>query len=183
MNCASKTPRDLYDDFIKQDWPALFREGGEVTVRRDDGVRYVPGQWANAVMKDDRNAWDIAMDAYAEPIGEDSTSGYDRIIEQAGPQYTWEGCLIDPARGPWASAVPANVRQNIEDALDRRVKGNAAAVAARAQVLKDQEDAEAETARDEEAARKARIRALHNENRRKAGLPPLTADQERLLDR
>ena len=57
-----KTARELYDDCIKTEWPALFRkDGGKVHVKKLGGSRYVPTQWAVSLLKEDVNAWDVAM--------------------------------------------------------------------------------------------------------------------------
>lgn len=122
----SKTARELYDDYIKTEWAALFRkDGGEVHVRKADGSRYVPTQWAVSLLKKDVNAWDVAIEAWSTPNEGEAVSGYDRIIAEAGPEYTWEGILIDPSR-PWAAELRSKhpeVVRNIEANLERRAKG------------------------------------------------------------
>jgi len=121
-----KTARALFDDCIKTEWPALFRKhGGVVHVKKADGSRYVPTQWAVGLLKEDVNAWDAAIEAWSAPSDGESTSGYDRVIAEAGPEYTWEGILIDPSR-PWAAELRAKhpeVVRNIEADLERRAKG------------------------------------------------------------
>jgi len=107
----SKTARELYDDYIKTDWVALFRkDGGEVHVRKADGSRYVPTQWAVSLLKKDVNAWDAAIEAWSTPNEDVAVSGYDRIIAEAGPEYTWEGILIDPSR-PWVPSCGPSTRR------------------------------------------------------------------------
>ena len=80
------------------------KDGGEVHVRKADGSRYVPTQWAVGLLKKDVNAWDAAIAAWRTPNEGVAVSGYDRIIAEAGPEYTWEGILIDPSR-PWAAEL------------------------------------------------------------------------------
>ena len=181
-----KTARELYDDFIKNDWPKLFmKEGGEAVVYNKGGARYVPTQWANAVLKEDHNAWDVAIEAWWDPHGpgDASTEGYDRIVEQAGVKYTWEWFLIDPSR-PWAKDVPQRVRDNIKADLDRRDRNAAANVKARA--AKAAADAQAEADRIEAEARAKDEEALDSLDalRREQGKPPLTAEyrEQRLAE-
>src|SRR4029078_5267881 len=54
-----------------------------------------------------------------DPEPDSAAKGPDRIVEQAGCQYTWEWFLIDPSR-PWADAVPDHVRERITDNLAER---------------------------------------------------------------
>jgi hypothetical protein len=117
----AKTPAELFDDFIKLEWQDMFRK--EVHVRLDNGTRYVPNGGSQGVqlLRKDVNAFDKAIRIWSGPTTDpvSGTQGYDRIVEQAGVEYTWEWFLIDQAR-PWASAVPPLVRERIEADLDRR---------------------------------------------------------------
>jgi hypothetical protein len=164
--------RRLFDADIKTNWPKLFMaDGGEVAVYNKGGARYVPTQWANAVLKDGHNAWDVAIAAWSEPYdpADGESEGYDRIVEQAGPQYTWEGILIDPSR-PWAPWVPQRVRENIKADLDRRRRNAGANIKARGA------QAAADAAAIEAAARakdKALLDAM-SEARVADGKPPLS---------
>jgi hypothetical protein len=164
MSMPKKTARELYDDFIKTDWPKLFQEGGEITVRRSDGARYVPVKRNIDGLKDDVNAWDWALAVYDQPTT-DSSAGYDRIVDQAGPEWTWEGFLIDPTR-PWASEVPKHVRENVENYLGGVVQAVHAARQAEAEEVE-------RLAREEDE----RIIALMQENRVQDGKPPWTVEQ------
>ena len=77
------------------------------------------------MLKKDVNAWDVAIEAWSTPNEGEAVSGYDRIIAEAGPEYTWEGILIDPSR-PWAAELRSEhpeVVRNIEANLERRAKG------------------------------------------------------------
>lgn len=116
-----KEPHELFDNFIKLEWQDIFRT--EVDVRLDNGWRYVPNGGSQGVqlLRKGVNAWDEAIRIWSDPTGEpdSGTAGYDRIVDQAGIDYTWEWFLIDPER-PWASAVPPEVRQRIEADLARR---------------------------------------------------------------
>jgi hypothetical protein len=82
----------------------------------------VPNSGSQGVplLRKDVNAFDEAIRIWSG-LPEDldsSTKGYDRIVEQAGVEYTWEWFLIDPSR-PWASVVPPLVRERIEADLGR----------------------------------------------------------------
>ena len=124
MNAAgAKTPAELFDDFIKLEWQDIFRK--EVDVRLDNGSRYVPNSGSQGVqlLRKNVNAFDEAIRIWSGPTEDpdSGTQGYDRIVDQAGIEYTWEWFLIDPSR-PWADAVPPPVRERIEADLERRAK-------------------------------------------------------------
>jgi len=129
----AKTPAELFDDFIKLEWQDIFRT--EVHVRLDNGARYVPNGGSQGVqlLRKDVNAFDEAIRVWSGSTDEpdSSTKGYDRIVEQAGVEYTWEWFLIDLSR-PWATAVPPLVRERIEADLDRRSQKAGARAKARA---------------------------------------------------
>jgi hypothetical protein len=114
------------------------------------------------------NAFDEAIRLWSGPTDDpdSGTQGYDRIVDQAGIEYTWEWFLVDPSR-PWASAVPQLVRQRIEADLARRDKNALARAKARA--------AEAERLAEDEHDR---VIALMNAQRSHHGKPPLTEQQE-----
>ena len=118
---GSKTAADLFDDFIKLEWQDIFRK--EVHVRLDNGARYVPNGGSQGVqlLRKNVNAFDAAIRIWSGPTDDpdSGTQGYDRIVDQAGIEYTWEWFLIEPGR-PWASSVPELVRQRIEADLKRR---------------------------------------------------------------
>src|SRR4051812_46518370 len=81
----------LFDNFIKLEWQDLFRK--EVHVKLDNGARYVPNGGSQGVqlLRKNVNAFHEAVrlwnGASDEPEG--STEGYDRIVGQAGIEYTW----------------------------------------------------------------------------------------------
>jgi hypothetical protein len=133
-NPSAKTPAELFDDFVKLEWQDIFRS--EVDVRLDSGARYVPNGGSQGVqlLRKHVNAFEEAIRIWSgsndDPEG--STKGYDRIVEQAGVEYTWEWFLIDRDR-PWASAVPPLVRERIKADLDRRDHNASARATARAQ--------------------------------------------------
>ncbi|MBV9838189.1 MAG: hypothetical protein JO156_08720 [Solirubrobacterales bacterium] len=162
-----KSPAELFDDFIKLEWQDIFRK--EVDVFLPNGSRYVPNSGSQGVslLRKNVNAFDEAIRLWSGPTDEpeNSTEGYDRIVDQAGIQYTWEWFLIDESR-PWSSAVPALVRERIEADLARRDKNalvRAKAAAAEAHRLAEEED--------------SRTIALMNAKRADEGKPPLTQEQ------
>ena len=164
----TKTPAELFDDFIKLEWQDIFRK--QVHVRLDNGARYVPNSGSQGVqlLRKDVNAFDEAIRIWNGPTDDpdSGTKGYDRIVEQAGVEYTWEWFLIDPAR-PWASAVPTLVRDRIAADLNRRSR-NAIANAADRQ---READRVAETEDDA-------VIASMNAKRRETGREPLSEQQE-----
>lgn len=157
-----------FDDFIKAEWQDLFRR--EVHVKLDNGSRYVPNGGSQGVqlLRQNVNAFNEAIRVWsgpsAEPAG--STEGYDRIVDQAGIEYTWEWFLIDASR-PWASAVPRGVRERIEADLARRDQE----ALARAQ-------SRAETARRAAEEEDDRLIARMNGQRVAEGKSPLSQEQE-----
>jgi hypothetical protein len=140
----AETAARLFDDFIKLEWQDIFRK--EVDVRLGNGARYVPNSGSQGVqlLRKDVNAFEEAIRIWSGPTEDpdSGTKGYDRIVEQAGVEYTWEWFLIDPSR-PWASAVPPLVRERIEADLNRRSQSaviNATARAQKAERVAEEED-------------------------------------------
>ena len=167
-SASSKGPAELFDDFIKLEWQDIFRT--EVHVKLDNGARYVPNGGSQGVqlLRKNVNAFEGAIRIWSGSTDDpdSGTQGYDRIVDQAGIEYTWEWFLIDPSR-PWAGAVPPLVRQRIEADLERRDKNALARAKARA--------AEAERlAREEDD----RVIANMNERRAQQGKPTLTEQQQ-----
>jgi hypothetical protein len=138
------TAARLFDDFIKLEWQDIFRK--EVHVRLDNGTRYVPNGGSQGVqlLRKGVNAFDEAIRIWSGPTDEpdSGTQGYDRIVDQAGIEYTWEWFLIDSNR-PWASAVPASVRQRIDADLAHR--DHEALQRARARAEEDRRIAESDS--------------------------------------
>ena len=128
----AKSAAELFDVFIKLEWQDIFRK--EIHVRLDNGARYVPNSGPQGVQLLRKNAFDEAIRIWSGPNNDpdSGTQGYDRIVEQAGIEYTWEWFLIDPSR-PWARAVPELVRQRIEADLASRDQNARARAKARAE--------------------------------------------------
>jgi hypothetical protein len=124
-----------------------------------------------SLLRKNVNAFDQAIRIWSGPADEPDADlqGYDRIVDQAGIEYTWEWFLVDPSR-PWASAVPDLVRQRIEADLARRDRNALARAQARAEASQ-----QAEKESDDAAI------ASMNERRAAEGKEPLTEDQEALV--
>jgi hypothetical protein len=148
-----ETAARLFDEFIKLEWQDLFRK--EVDVRLDNGKRYVPNAGSQGVqlLRKNVNAFEAAMRIWSGPASEpdSGTQGYDRIVDQAGVEYTWEWFLIDPSR-PWSGAVPEAVRERIASDLARRGRNAVARAKVRAEEAQRQ-------AGDEDDAMIARMNA------------------------
>jgi hypothetical protein len=168
---TSKTPAELYDDFIKLEWQDIFRT--EVHVKLDNGARYVPNAGSQGVqlLRKNVNAFEEAIRIWSGPTDDpdSGTQGYDRIVDQAGVEYTWEWFLINPSR-PWASTVPALVRKRIEADLERRDRSALAHAKARAM--------EAERLAEEQDDH---VIVVMNAQRAEQGKQPLTEQQETLV--
>jgi hypothetical protein len=164
----AKTPAELFDDFIKREWQDIFRT--EVHVQLDNGTRYVPngGSQGVSLLRKGTNAFEEAIRLWSGPTDDpdSGTEGYDRIVEQAGAEYTWEWFLIDPSR-PWSDAVPSLVRDRIEHDLARR-RQNAVA---NAKIRADEAERLASQKDDSTIA-------LMNAKRAEEGKEPLTEQQE-----
>jgi hypothetical protein len=110
-----------FDDFIKNEWQDISRK--EVHVKLDNGSRYVPNSGSQGVqlLRKNVNAFDAAIGLWSGETDDpkSGTQGYDRIVDQAGIEYTWEWFLIDPSR-PWFDAVPPLIRERVEPDLARR---------------------------------------------------------------
>jgi hypothetical protein len=105
-----KTGRELFDDYIKLEWPQEVKAAG---VKKRDNSAYVPVKRNVSLLREDVNALDEAVRLWSDEDAEGSSPGYDAIVEQAGVQYTWEYALIDLQR-PWANDVPPATRARIE---------------------------------------------------------------------
>jgi hypothetical protein len=110
-----KTGRELFDDYIKLDWPQEVKAAG---VKKRDGSAYVPVKRNVSLLREDVNALDEAVRLWSDEDAEGISPGYAAIVEQAGVEFTWEYALIAPGR-PWANDVPPRIRARIEHYLAR----------------------------------------------------------------
>lgn len=164
----AQTAAALFDDFMKLEWQDVFRK--EVHVKLDNGARYVPNSGSQGVqlLRKNVNAFDEAIRIWSGPTDDpdSGTQGYDRIVDQAGIEYTWEWFLIDPSR-PWACAVPDRVRERIEADLERRDRDALARAKARAEETQRLAEVEDD-----------RVITLMNAARAEQGKEPLNEQQE-----
>jgi len=114
----AKSGRDLFDDYIKLQWPREVKAAG---VKKRDGSAYVPVKRNVSLLREDVNALDEAVRLWSNEDAEGSSPGYDAIVEQAGVEFTWEYALIDPGRA-WADDVPPRTRARIEQYLGKDVE-------------------------------------------------------------
>jgi len=174
----TKSPAELFDDFIKLEWQDVFRH--EVDVRLDSGARYVPNGGARGVqlLRKNVNAFDEAIRIWSGPTGDpdSGTQGYDRIVDRAGIDYTWEGFLIDRSR-PWAGEVPPLVRKRIEADLDQRDRNSAGHREARARAAWQRAEEEADAAEKLAVQEDLRLISVMNASRTEQGRELLTEQQ------
>src|SRR4051794_36801590 len=111
----AKSGRDLFDDYIKLQWPQEVKAAG---VKKRDGSAYVPVKRNVSLLREDVNALDEAVRLWSDEEAEGSSPGYDAIVGQAGVEFTWEFALIDPER-PWVDDVPPRTRARVEQYLGK----------------------------------------------------------------
>src|SRR3954464_5348800 len=114
----AKSGRELFDDYIKLEWPQEVKAAG---VKKRDGSAYVPVKRNVSLLREDVNALDEAVRLWSDEDAEGSSPGYDAIVDQAGVQFTWEYALIDSER-PWAADVPSRTRERIERFLGEELE-------------------------------------------------------------
>jgi hypothetical protein len=110
MNPSRPSGRELFDNYIKLDWPRVVKEAG---VKKRNNTAYVPVQRNVSLLRKDVNAFDEALRIWSDDKPEYLASGYAAVVDQAGIENTWEYALIDRGR-PWADDVPNEVRARIE---------------------------------------------------------------------
>lgn len=87
-----------------REWPQRV---AEYPVRLDSGKRYHPVKRNIGVLRlvdepEELYAYAISVIRSPPDAFETSSSGWDRICEQAGYELTWEWVVVDPS-APWAS--------------------------------------------------------------------------------
>ena len=110
MRTDEQSGRDLFDNYIKNDWPREVKEAG---VKKRNNTAYVPVQRNVSLLRKDVNALDEALRIWSKPAGQRMTPGFTAVAEQAGVIFTWEYALIDTRR-PWARDVPDVVRTRVK---------------------------------------------------------------------
>jgi hypothetical protein len=145
------------------EWPQKVKEAG---VTNAGGAAYVPVARNNEILRtpDDPEAtYAYMIRVWHEPDAETGSDGWYRIIEQAGPELTWEWLMVDPSK-PYAPVFPAEVRERVRAALE-------ADAGYSVWLTRQQETAAAEQARAE------RVRRLSEEmrsgKRKRLNLPEL----------
>ena len=99
-------------------WPQRVRDAG---VKKSDGSAYLPLPRNNAILRtpDDPEATlRYMIEAWERPDGDEGSSGWYRIIADAGPELTWEWLMVDESK-PYAPLIPQHVRERVRDALER----------------------------------------------------------------
>ena len=104
-----------------EEWPLRVKAAG---VKRDNGVAYNPRSVRQPItlMTDDPprmlkamlEVLDSPVDGWDNP--ETGSAGWNRIIAQAGPEYTWEWLIMDRT-APWADLFTAEHRWKVAAAV------------------------------------------------------------------
>jgi hypothetical protein len=108
-----KAGRELFDDYIKLEWPQEVKDAG---VKKRNNTAYVPVSRNVSLLRNDVNAFDEAVRIWSAEDPGEAAPGYEAIAEQAGVELTWEYKLIERGQ-PWETDVPADVRARVEKFL------------------------------------------------------------------
>jgi hypothetical protein len=98
-------------------WPKRVKEAG---VTNAGGAAYVPVARNLEILRtpDDPEATFAYMRrTWEEPDAESGSSGWDRVIAQAGPRATWEWLMADPNK-PYAPLFD-DLRERVTNAFQR----------------------------------------------------------------
>jgi hypothetical protein len=130
--------RSLQDDVDA--WPQAVKSAG---VKNAAGSAFRPVARNNEILRtpEDPEATYAYMIAAWEAEGaEEGSNGWARIIEQAGPEFTWEYLMADPDK-PYASLFD-EVRPRVQAALENHE--STAVWAEKVRVSQEADDAQAE---------------------------------------
>ena len=130
--------RSLQDDVDA--WPESVKAAG---VKNAAGSAFRPVARNNEILRtpDDPEATYAYMIAAWEAEGaEAGSNGWARVIEQAGPEYTWEYLMADPDK-PYASLFD-DVRPRVQAALENHE--STAVWVEKVRVNQEADDAQAE---------------------------------------
>jgi hypothetical protein len=130
--------RSLQDDVDA--WPQAVKSAG---VKNAAGSAFRPVARNNEILRtpEDPEATYAYMIAAWEAEGaEEGSNGWARIIEQAGPEYTWEYLMADPDK-PYASLFD-EVRPRVQAALESHE--STAVWVEKVRVSQEADDAQAE---------------------------------------
>jgi hypothetical protein len=95
-------------------WPQRVKGAG---VRTVDDCAYVPVARNNRILRtpdDPQATYDYMLAAW--PDADVGSTGWFRIIEQAGPELTWEWLMVDPTK-PYAALFSDELRRRVRAAL------------------------------------------------------------------
>ena len=98
-------------------WPAAVKAAG---VKIASGSAYSPVARNNEVLRtpdDPQATYDYMVRAWADPDAEYGSTGWYRIIDQAGPELTWEWLMVDETK-PYAPLFPDEMRARVRAALE-----------------------------------------------------------------
>ena len=113
MSRPARDGRQLFDDYIKADWPREVKAAG---VKKQNNTAYVPVERNVSLLRKDVNAFDEALRIWDHDHEGKAAPGYTAIVEQAGVEYTWEYKLVERGQ-PWEADVPPDVRARVEKSL------------------------------------------------------------------
>jgi hypothetical protein len=97
-------------------WPERVKDAG---VKRSDGAAYVPLPRNNEILRtptDPEATHAYMIRTWQDPNTEPGSEGWYRIIDQAGPELTWEWLVVDDSR-PYAALFPPDIRARVREAL------------------------------------------------------------------
>jgi hypothetical protein len=98
-------------------WPQHVKDAG---VTNAAGAAYVPVARNNEILRtpdDPAATYDYMRRAWEAPDAESGSTGWDRVIAQAGPTTTWEWLMADPSR-PYAPLFD-DLRERVTHAFQR----------------------------------------------------------------
>jgi hypothetical protein len=107
--------RELQDDVDA--WPAAVKAAG---VKIASGSAYHPVARNNEVLRtpdDPQATYDYMVGAWADTEAEYASTGWYRIITQAGPKLTWEWLMVDESKA-YAPLFPDDLRARVRAALE-----------------------------------------------------------------
>ena len=98
-------------------WPAAVKAAG---VKIASGSAYNPVARNNEVLRtpdDPQATYDYMVRAWADPDAEYASTGWQRIITQAGPELTWEWLIVDETKA-YAPLFSDELRARVRAALE-----------------------------------------------------------------
>jgi hypothetical protein len=132
--------RSLQDDVDA--WPQAVKDAG---VKNAAGSAFRPVARNNEILRTEtpEETYAYMLRAWESDTAEEGSNGWVRIIEQAGPEYTWEYFMADPDK-PYASLFD-EVRPRVQAALENH--DSTAVWAEKVRVNQEADDAQNERIR------------------------------------